>query len=47
MTVIHKLFKILSGHCFCINYYCDLDLLPSNLKIYRGHLLTITNLPTK
>jgi len=47
MTVTHKLFKILSGHGFCIKWYCDLDLWPSDLKIYRGHLLTMTNLPTK
>ena len=46
MTVTHKLFKILSGHGFCIKWYCDLDLWPSDLKIYRGHLLNMTNLPT-
>ena len=47
MTVTQKLLKILSGHGFCIKCYCDLDLWPSNLKIYRGHLLSITNLLTK
>jgi len=47
MTVTHKLFKILSGHGFCIKCFCDLDLCPSDLKIYRGHLLTMSNLPTK
>jgi len=47
MTVTHKLFKILSRHVFCIKYYCDLDLWPSDLKIYRGHPLTMTNLSTK
>jgi len=46
MTVTHKLCKILSGHGFCIKWYCDLDLWSSDLKIYRGHLLTMTNLPT-
>ena len=43
----HKLVKILSGHGFCIKCYCDLDLWPSDLNIYRDHLLSITNLPTK
>jgi len=38
MNVTHKLFKILSGHGFCIKCYCDLDLGPSDLKIFRGHL---------
>jgi len=47
MTVTHKLFKILSRHCFCIKWYCDLDLWPSDLKMYRGYLLTMTNLSTK
>jgi len=47
MTVTHKLFKILSGHGYCIKWYCDLDLWPNDLKICRGHLLTMTNLPTK
>jgi len=47
MTVTRKLFKILSGHSFCIKCYCDLDLWPSDLNIYRGHLLSMTNLPTK
>jgi len=47
MTVTHKLFKILSGHGFCIKWYCDLDLWPCDLNIYRGHLLTMTNLSTK
>ena len=46
-TVTYKLVKILSGHGFCIKWYCDLDLWSSDLKIYRGHLLTMTNLPTK
>ena len=47
MTVTHKLFKILSGHGFCIKCYCDLDLGPSDLQIYWGHLLTMTNLPSQ
>jgi len=47
MTVTHKLFKILNSHAFCIKCYCDLDLWHSDLKMYRGHLLTMTNLPTK
>jgi len=47
MTVTHKLCKILSRHVFCIKYHCDLDLWPSDLKMYRGHLLSMTNLPTK
>jgi len=47
MTVFHKLFKIQSGHDFCIKWYYDLDLWPSDLKMYSGHLLTMTNLPTK
>jgi len=47
MTVTHNLFKILSRHGFCIKWYCNLDLWPSNLKIYGCHLLTMTNLPTK
>ena len=46
MTVAHKLFKILSGHCFCIKCYCDLGLWPSDLKMYICHLMTMTNLPT-
>jgi len=46
INVTHKLFKILSRHEFCIKCYCDLDLWPSDLKVYRGHLLTMTNLPT-
>ena len=46
MTVTYKLFKILSRHDFCINCYCDLDLWPSDLKMYRGHLLTMSNLST-
>jgi len=29
MTVTHKLFKILSGHGFCIKCYCDFDLVTS------------------
>jgi len=37
MTVTHKLFKILSGHRFCIKCYCDLDLWPSKLKMHRGN----------
>jgi len=47
MTVTHKLFKILSGHGFCMKCFCDLDLWPSDFSIYRGHLLTMSNLPTK
>ena len=47
MTVSHNLFKILSRHGFCIKCYCDLDLWPTDLKMYRGHLLTMTNLSTK
>jgi len=47
MTVTHKLFKILSGHGFCIKWYCDLDLWPSDLRMYRGNLLTMINLPIK
>jgi len=47
MTVTHKLFKILSGHGFCIKWYCDLDLWLSDLRIDRVHLLTTTNLLTK
>jgi len=39
------MFKILSEQAFRIKYYCDLW--PSDLNIYRGHLLTMTNLPTK
>jgi len=35
MTVTHKLFKILSGHGFCIKCYCDHDIWPTDLKIYR------------
>ena len=35
MTVTHERFKILSGHGFCIKCYCDLDLWPSDIKIYR------------
>ena len=38
-----KLFKILSGYSFCIKCYCDFDIWPSDVKIYRGHLLTMTN----
>ena len=38
MTVTYKHFKILSGHGFCIKCYCDIDLWPSYLKIYRGYL---------
>jgi len=34
-TVSHKHFKILSGHGFCIKCFCDLDLWPSDLIIYR------------
>ena len=30
-----------------IKYYCDLDIYPTDLNIYRGHLLNMTNLPTK
>ena len=40
MTVSHKLFKILSGHGFCIKCYRDLDF---DRKMYRGRLLTMTN----
>jgi len=47
MNVTYKLFKILSGHGFCIKWYCDLDLWPSHLKFYRDHLLTMTNLATQ
>jgi len=47
MTVTHKLFKILSGHGFGIKCYFDLDLWPTDLKMYTGHLLTMTNLRTK
>jgi len=47
MTVTQKLFKILSGHGFCIKCYGDLDIWPIDLKIYRGHLLSMANLPTK
>jgi len=47
MTVTQKLFKILSRLGFCINCYCDLDSWPTYLNIYRGHLLTMTNLHTK
>ena len=36
----------MSGYGFCIKCYCDLDLWPSDLKIYKGYLLTMTNLPT-
>jgi len=35
MTVTYKLFKILSGHGFCIKWYCYLALWPSDLKICR------------
>ena len=45
MTVTHKLFKIFRGHVFCIKCYCDLW--PNDLKIYRCHLLSMTNLSTK
>ena len=47
MTVTQKLLKILSGHGFCIKLYCDLDLWPGDLKIFRGHLLAMTYLSTK
>ena len=47
MTVTHKPFKILSRYGFCIKCFCDLDLWPSYLTTSRGHLLTMTNLPTK
>ena len=47
MTVTHKFIKILNGHGLCKICYCDLDLWPSDLKIYMGHLMTMTNLPTK
>jgi len=47
MTVTYKLLKILSRQGFCIKCYCDFDLWPTNLKMYRVHLLTMTNLPTK
>jgi len=47
MTVTQKLFKILSEHVFCIKCYCDLDLWHSDLKMYRGHLLRMADLPTK
>jgi len=39
-----KLFQILSGHVFCINATVTLTF---DLKLYRGHLLSMTNLPTK
>jgi len=45
MTVTKTVFKILNGHGFCIKRYCDLYRVNSKCK--RGHLLTITNLPTK
>jgi len=41
MTTTHKLFKILSVHGFCIKWYCGLDLWINNLKMCRGHLLSI------
>ena len=31
---------------FCIKCYCDLDLWPSDLKMYRGQLMSMTNLHT-
>jgi len=34
MTVTQKLVKILSGYGFCIKCYCDLDIWPTDLKIY-------------
>jgi len=42
-----KFFKIYSRHGFCIKCYCNLDIWSSDLKMYRGHLLSMTNLPTK
>jgi len=47
MAITYKLFKILSWHCFCIKCYCDLDIGPTDLKMYKGHLLNMTNLRTK
>ena len=44
MTVTHKLFNILSGHGFALIATVTLTF---DLKIYRGHLLTMTNLHTK
>jgi len=35
MSVTKKLFKILSRHGFCIKCYCDLDIWPTYLKMYR------------
>ena len=46
MTVTHKYLKILSRHGLCIKWYCDLDLWPCDLNICKGHLLSMTNLPT-
>jgi len=46
-TVTQKLFKVLRRHGYCIKCYCDLDIWPTDLKSYRGQLLTMTNLPTK
>jgi len=47
MTVSHKLFQILSGQGFSIKCFCDLDIWHIELIMYRGHLLSITNLFTK
>ena len=47
MTVINKLFKKLSLHGFCIKCHNDLVLWPSDIKLYKGHLLSMTNPPTK
>ena len=34
MTVTHKYLKVLRGHGFCIKCFCDLDLWPSDHKMY-------------
>ena len=47
MTFTKKLYKILSRHGLCIKCYCDLDIWFTDLKMYRGHLLSMTNLPYK
>ena len=41
------LFKLLIGQGFFTKCHCDLDLWPSDLKINRGHLLVMGNVPTK
>ena len=51
MTVTQKLFKILSGHGFCIKCYCDLDLLISKCigviywpwPIFLSSTMTVTH----